>query len=79
MAKVEKILERMRNSPRDWRISDIKALADRYGISYRQHGTSHVTFRAPNGDVLPVPAARPIAPVYIRQFLAMNDKLEGAE
>jgi hypothetical protein len=79
MAKTEKILERMRNNPRDWRIDDIKALADRHGIEYRQHGTSHVTFRAPGGSVLPIPAARPIAPVYVRQFLAMIDSLEEAE
>jgi hypothetical protein len=26
-----------------------------------------------------VPCARPIKPVYIRQFVALIDKLEGAE
>jgi hypothetical protein len=79
MAKVQKLLERMRDNPRNWRIDDIKALADRHGIEYRQHGTSHVTFRAPGGAVLPIPAARPIAPVYVRQFVALIDSLEEAE
>ena len=79
MAKAQKTLEKMRNNPRDWRIDDIKGLADRHGIEYRQHGTSHVTFRAPNGDVLPIPAARPKAAVYVRQFVEMIDRLEDAK
>ena len=44
MTKVEKLLTRMRNNPRDWAIDDLKALASRYGIDWRQPGTSHVTF-----------------------------------
>ena len=79
MSKVDKVLQRMRNNPRDWRIDDIKAIADRVGIEYRQQGTSHVTFRASDGQVLSVPAARPIAPVYVRHFLAMIDRLKEAQ
>jgi hypothetical protein len=32
MAKGEKILERMRNNPRDWRISEIEALCKDFGL-----------------------------------------------
>jgi hypothetical protein len=55
-----------------------EAIADRYGISYRQPGTSHVTFRSPRGDKLTVPARRSINPVYVRQFLALLEALEAA-
>jgi hypothetical protein len=68
----------MRKNPRDWRIEDLKAVADHFGISYRQHGTSHVGFRFPAGT-LPVPAARPINPVYIRQFVTLADDMRKRE
>ena len=50
------IIARMRNNPRDWRIEDLEALADRHGIDYRQPGTSHVTFSYPGLSPLSVPA-----------------------
>jgi len=79
MANAGKILSRMRHNPRDWRIEDLKVLADRYGVVYRQQGTSHVTFRHPVAGIVPVPAARPIKVVYIRRFLAFIDALEDAK
>jgi hypothetical protein len=69
----------MRNNPLDWRIEDLKVLANHFGIAYRQHGTSHVTFRHSTAGLVPVPAARPIKAVYIRRFLALIDALEDTE
>ena len=79
MTNAEKILSRMRLNPRDWTIEDLKVLAARYSIQYRQPGTSHVVFTHPAAGLLSVPSARPIKPVYIRRFVAMIDRLEGAE
>jgi hypothetical protein len=73
MANADKILRAMRNNPRDWRIEDLKVLAIRFGIGFRQQGTSHVTFRNPGGGVVVVPAAKPIKPVYVRKFVALID------
>ena len=78
MARVEKLLERMRSNPAgDWRIEDLKKIADRLGISYRQPGTSHVTFRHGSGRLLTVPARKPIKPVYVREFVAMIDQVQS--
>lgn len=74
MGKAEKLLERMRANPLDWRIDQLKTVAEAYGIDYRQPGTSHVTFRHPNGDKLTVPAHRPIKPVYIKKFVRLVSK-----
>lgn len=79
MTKADKLIARMRNNPRDWRIEDLKALADRHGIDYRQPGTSHVTFSYPGLPPLPVPAHKPIKPIYIRLFLELLDKVEDLE
>ena len=75
MANAEKILARMRNNPRDWRIEDLKVLAIRFGIEFRQSGTSHVGFSHPVGGRVSVPAAKPILPIYIKQFLALLDRM----
>lgn len=77
MSKIDKLLTKMRNNPRDWKIEDIKAIADRCGIDYRQPGTSHVTFRTKTGEKFTVPVRKPIKPIYIKLFIAMIDELEG--
>jgi hypothetical protein len=78
MAGTDKTLTRMRANPRDWRIEDLKTVARRYDVTWRQPGTSHVTFRAPNGAKVTVPARKPIKPVYVRQFVVLIESL-GAE
>ena len=78
MTSAEKRLTALRGNPRDWRIEDLKAVAARSGLSWEQPGTSHVTFRAPGGGKVTVPAHKPIKPGSIRLFLALIDSL-GAE
>lgn len=77
MSKAEKLITRMRNNPRDWTIEDVKAIAARYKLEYRQPGTSHVTFRASTGEKITIPAHKPIKPVYIIKFLALIEGLGG--
>jgi hypothetical protein len=75
MTKVEKLLARMRNNPRDWTVEDIKTLAARYGIDWRQPGTSHITFSYPGQVPLTVPAHKPVKPIYVNRFLALLDNI----
>lgn len=77
MSKAEKLLARMRNNPLDWRIEQLKVVAEAYGLQWRQPGTSHVTFRHPGSDKLTVPADKPIKAVYIKQFVKLIDQLAG--
>ena len=69
----------MRDNPRDWRIEDIKAVADGFGIEYRSSGGSHVVFRSAHGAHVTIPAKRPIKPIYIKMFLSLIDSLETGE
>ena len=69
MSKVDKILSKMRNNPRDWRIELVKTVARAYSIEWRQRGTSHVVFVRSDRRTLPVPAHRPIKPIYIKKFI----------
>ena len=77
MTKINKFLSKLRNNPRDWQIETLKEIAKRYNIEWRQPGTSHVTFRHPNGTKLTVPAHRPIKPIYIKKFIRLIDEGEG--
>ncbi|WP_420645775.1 hypothetical protein [Candidatus Leptofilum sp.] len=69
MGKAEKILSKMQNNPRDWRIDSLKTVARANEIEWRQRGTSHVVFIRSDGQTLPVPARRPIKPIYIKKFV----------
>ncbi|MCB0013234.1 MAG: hypothetical protein KDE34_15085 [Anaerolineales bacterium] len=71
MAKADRILERMQNNPRDWRIDSLKTVAQAYDIEWRQRGTSHLVFVRQDGRTLPVPVRRPIKPIYIKMFLEL--------
>ena len=75
MVKAEKTLARMRNNPRGWTIENIKTLAQRSGIDWRQPGTSHVTFSYPGVQPLTIPSHKPIKPIYVKLFLEMIDRV----
>ena len=69
VSKADKILKKMQNNPRDWRIDSLKTVARAHNIEWRQRGTSHVVFVHRDGKTLPVPARRPIKPIYIKKFI----------
>lgn len=77
MNKRAKLLEAMRNNPRDWRIDDLITVARQFGIECRNHGGSHHVFSYPGVDAdLSVPAHRPVKPIYFRQFLLLLDAVK---
>jgi hypothetical protein len=66
-----KLLERMRQNPLDWRIEQLQTVARQHGLDWRHEGTSHCVFVRNDGKTLPVPAHRPIKPIYVKKFLAL--------
>jgi len=76
MSRAEKLLEKMRRNPRDWRIEDLVVVAARQGLQVRNDGGSHFIFSAPGSNLhLSIPSRRPIKPLYVERFLAL---IEGA-
>jgi hypothetical protein len=76
MAKYDKRLEGMRNNPRnDWKIEDVEALCNSYGIGYnRPNKGSHAKVSDPLiTEILTVPYARPIKPIYIKKLVTLVD------
>ena len=75
MAQVDKRLQRMRENLRDWRIEELRSIADKLGIDWLHDGGSHVIFQSQFGQHLSVPAKRPIKPVYIKKILEMIESV----
>jgi hypothetical protein len=76
MTKADKILERMRRNPRDWRMESLEAVARRSGVEVRKTGGSHFIFLHADSEIaVSIPFNRPIKPVYIVQFLALIDDI----
>jgi hypothetical protein len=75
VSNAAKTLALMKRNPRDWRIEDLKVVANSLGIDHDQGGTSHVVFRHPRAGRLSIPAKKPIKPVYIRLFLDLIESL----
>jgi hypothetical protein len=80
MGKGARILERMRNNPRDWRISDIETLCRDLGISCEKpaRGSHYKVSHPTQVEILTIPGNRPIKPVYIRKLVAFGDAVVGA-
>jgi predicted RNA binding protein YcfA (HicA-like mRNA interferase family) len=73
-----KKLDNMRQNPRDWRIEVIVAVAVAFGFKARQGKGSHVVLTHPNlAEMLPVPAKKPIKPVYVRKLIELIDQTLG--
>ena len=74
----EKLLERMRSNPRDWRIEDVRTLCSAFGLDLeRPPGGSHYGVSKPGQRRhVTIPFARPVKPV--RQLVRFVDMVLAA-
>jgi len=80
MSTAAKLLEAMRRNPLDWRIEQLQTVARQHGLSVRCDGGSHHVFAHPGiPDIVSVPAHRPIKPLYVRQVVALVDKVKESQ
>ncbi|MDP2823128.1 MAG: hypothetical protein Q8O52_10700 [Sulfuritalea sp.] len=75
MNTAAKLLQAMHGNPLDWQLAQLQTVARQNGIDWRHAGTSHCVFVRPDGKTLPVPARRPVKPIYVKKFLEL---VEGA-
>ena len=71
MNTAAKLLKAMRHNPLDWRIEQLQTVARQHGVEWRHDGTSHCVFIRTDVTTLPVPAHRPIKPIYVKKFVAL--------
>ena len=74
-------LDRMRRNPAaDWTINDITAVCVRHGVRCTPPlgGGSHYKVSHPSRqDILTIPHARPVKPVYIRKLVRFIEAVQG--
>lgn len=76
MSRAEKLLARMRNNPRGWRINQLETVALQHGLTIRQAKGSHMAFDHPTlNRPLIIPVHKPILPVYVRRLVSIIDSL----
>jgi hypothetical protein len=77
MGSGDKIVNAMRNNPRDWAMAKLLTVASHYGLEVRSTGGSHHVFSHPSVmNSLSVPARRPIKAIYIKRFIALIDQIQ---
>ncbi|MFT9371726.1 type II toxin-antitoxin system HicA family toxin [Paenibacillus polymyxa] len=69
MARVDKIIEKMKNRPNGIRFAEIAKVLNHLGyIVVRIKGSHHI-FRNESGDTLPIPFETPVKAVYVKDVL----------
>ena len=81
MGAADKLLERMRANPRDWRIEDAEAVCRANGVTCTppRAGSHYKVKHADVVEILTIPAHRPIKPVYIRALVRFIDEVLEAQ
>ena len=75
MARGERLLERMRGNPRDWRIGDVVTVCAAFGIACAapRKGSHYKVKYDSQSEILTIPARRPIKPVYVTDLVRYID------
>lgn len=81
MVRGEKLLERMRTNPRDWRIEDVAAVCAAFGIACTppRKGSPYKVKPEGQAAMLTVPAHKPIKPWYIEALVELIDRVREAQ
>ncbi|HYI47709.1 MAG TPA: type II toxin-antitoxin system HicA family toxin [Allosphingosinicella sp.] len=76
----EKLLDRMRRNPADWRIDDVRTLCESFGLDLdrRPNGSHYGISDVSQAAHVTIPFARPINRVYIRQLVRFVDAVRVA-
>jgi len=48
MSKIDKVIQKMRDNPRDWKLESLEVIAKRLNIQVRKSGGSHAVFMHKN-------------------------------
>lgn len=84
MTKAEKLLQKVRNNPKQVTFAELDTLLRRLGFDCRQAGggSSHFNYKHPlfPGERITIPYHRPhVKPVYVEHALEMIERVEVAE
>jgi hypothetical protein len=75
----EKLLDRMRRNPTDWRIEDVATVCAAFGLACTppRKGSHYKIKHERQAEILTIPAHRPIKPVYIVELVRFIETVAG--
>lgn len=74
--KQNKLIQKLQNNPNDAKFDDLKKLLENAGYKMYNKGSSHFQFRKPGKDIITIPFARQIKPIYVKMTLkAIKDEI----
>jgi hypothetical protein len=79
LSKATKRLEKMRSNPQgDWTIKDAQAVCEDHGVQLRapKGGSHYKVTHASQAEILTIPSAHTIKPIYIRKLVAFIDAVK---
>jgi predicted RNA binding protein YcfA (HicA-like mRNA interferase family) len=79
MTKIDKLLARIRNNPKNVTFDDLRKVLEAYGFELRRSEGSHRMFKSPLAPdtLLVIPFKRPYVKVkYVEDALALIDKID---
>jgi len=69
------MLSAMKANPKaDWSPNDVRRVAQKYELQFRQRGTSHAVLTNAAGHHLTIPMHKPIKPFYIRRLVRLIEE-----
>ena len=73
--KESKLIQKLQNNQTNAKFDDIKKLLENAGYKMYNRGSSHFQFRKPGKELITIPFARPIKPIYVKMALkAIKDE-----
>ena len=71
MSKYEKIIQNLKNNPKNISFETIKSLLEKFGYRAYNNGSSHWQFRKKNKPTITIPYKRPIKAIYVKMVLKL--------
>ena len=77
MSKKEKLIEAIKNNPKNVRFEDLKKILESMGYSAVNKGGSHFVFTKENAISLTIPYKKLVKVVYVKQVIKIIEEDEN--
>jgi len=74
LSKKEKLLNTIKNNPKNVRFKDLKKILEDIGYKAINRGGSHYVFTKENSESLTIPYKKPVKIIYVKQVIKIIEK-----
>ena len=74
MGKKEKLIEAIKNNPKNVRFKDLKKILESIGYTAINNGGSHYVFTKENSISLTIPYKKPVKIIYVKQVIKIIEE-----